>query len=102
MSTSIWDTEVQAVLDSAKLQTSRSIPFDDQTIEIPPPFRSPEDWRDRWIYFLMVDRFNNPITLPRQMPYDSISGVFQGGTFNGIREQLPYLKELGVGALWLS
>ncbi len=102
MSTSIWDAEVQAVLDGAKLQKSRNVLFDDQSREIPPPFRSPEDWRDRWIYFLMVDRFNNPITLPRQMPYDSISGVFQGGTFNGIREQLPYLKELGVGALWLS
>lgn len=102
MPTSIWDAEVQAVLDSAKLQTSRSITFDDQTIEVLPPFRSPEDWRDRWIYFLMVDRFNNPVTLPRQMPYDSISGVFQGGTFNGIREQLPYLKGLGIGALWLS
>ena len=29
MSTSIWDTEVQAVLDGAKSQTSRSITFDD-------------------------------------------------------------------------
>ena len=29
MSTSIWDTEVQAILDGAKLQTSRSIPFDE-------------------------------------------------------------------------
>ena len=27
---------------------------------------------------------------------------FQGGTFNGIREQLDYLKTLGAGAIWLS
>jgi glycosidase len=27
---------------------------------------------------------------------------FRGGTFNGVREQLDYLQQLGVGALWLS
>src|SRR5262249_31691742 len=62
---------------------------------------SPEDWRDHWIYFLITDRFNNPIALPRGQ-WDSPVGTFQGGTFNGIREQLDYLKDLGVGALWIS
>ena len=28
--------------------------------------------------------------------------AFQGGTLNGLREQLDYLQELGVGAIWLS
>ena len=30
-------------------------------------FASPADWRDEWIYFLMIDRFNNsaaPLTHP--------------------------------------
>ena len=102
MSTSIQDAEVQATVDSARRGTSRRITLDDQSVEVPPPFPSPEDWRDLWIYFLMVDRFNNPLAPPRQLPYDTIFGGFQGGTFNGIREQLPYLKELGVGAIWLS
>ncbi len=76
--------------------------LDRRSIEIAPAFPSPQDWRDSWIYFLMLDRFNNPTAPPRQMPYDSIYGQFQGGTFNGVREQLPYLKNLGVGAIWLS
>ena len=29
------------------------------------PFHSPEDWRDQWIYFLMVDRFNNVSKRPQ-------------------------------------
>ena len=63
------------------------------------PFPSPADWRDHWIYFLLVDRFNNPAAPPRcSDPCDR----YQGGNFAGIQEQLPYLKDLGAGALWLS
>jgi glycosidase len=29
-------------------------------------------------------------------------GGLQGGTIEGVREQLDYLKQLGVGAIWLS
>ena len=63
------------------------------------PFPSPEDWRDHWIYFLLVDRFNNPSKPPQKSdPYD----FYQGGNFAGIKKQLPYLKDLGVGAIWVS
>jgi glycosidase len=62
-------------------------------------FASPEDWRDRWIYFLLIDRFYNPFAPPRApdpcLPY-------QGGTFEGIKRQLPYIRDLGAGAIWLS
>ena len=102
MLASVWHPDVQGTLESARQRTTRRITLDGQTMEIAPPFPSPQDWRDQWIYFLMLDRFNNPIAPPRQLPYDSICGQFQGGTFNGVREQLPYLKELGVGAIWLS
>jgi glycosidase len=64
-----------------------------------PPFPSPADWRDHWIYFLLVDRFNNPAAPPRcSDPCDR----YQGGNFAGIQERLPYLKDLGAGAVWLS
>lgn len=102
MLTSVWHPDVQGAMQSARTRTTRQITLDGQTIEISPPFSSPEDWRDTWIYFLMLDRFNNPVAPPRHLPYDSIYGQFQGGTFNGVREQLPYLKQLGVGAIWLS
>lgn len=69
-------------------------------MEIPYPFPSPEDWRDHWIYFLLVDRFDNPEAPPQSNAPDF--GQYQGGTFAGIKRRLPYLKTLGVGALWLS
>jgi len=73
-------------------------------------FPSPQDWRDLFIYFLMVDRFdNNQENIP---PYDpgAASAVrdpgegksFQGGNLRGITRRLDYLRGLGVNALWLS
>ena len=79
----------------------------DQAVNPPNPaaaaFASPEDWRDRWIYFLMLDRFNNPSAAPNHSPFDdpTFSG-FQGGKFSGVRQQLAYIKNLGAGAIWLS
>jgi len=64
-----------------------------------PPFPSPADWRDHWIYFLLVDRFNNPAAPPR---CSDPCNRYQGGNFAGIQERLPYLKDLGAGAVWLS
>lgn len=102
MPSSIYDPEARVLLDGAQTQSSRVIPLDNTNTEVPPPFASPEDWRDQWIYFLMLDRFNNPGAPPRNLPYDAPYGGFQGGSFNGVRQQLPYLKGLGVGAIWLS
>ena len=102
MLSSIYDPAAWALLDGAQQQESRVITLDQANIEVPPPFASPEDWRDQWIYFLMLDRFNNPGAPPCNLPYDAPYGGFQGGSFNGVRQQLPYLKELGVGAIWIS
>jgi glycosidase len=63
------------------------------------PFPSPADWRDHWIYFLLVDRFNNPEAPPRG---SDPCNRYQGGSFAGIRERLAYLRDLGAGAVWLS
>ncbi|MBY0578367.1 MAG: hypothetical protein K2P57_04905 [Burkholderiales bacterium] len=94
MATSVFDSAIQDELNLPRL---------------PVPGRkmtpSPEDWRDIWIYFLMVDRFNNPISPPNSLPgiaYDAKFGGYQGGTIEGIRQKLGYLKELGVGAIWFT
>ena len=66
-------------------------------------FPSPADWRDQWIYFLMVDRFNNSQASPRHQPFDDPNYFdFQGGNLASIQDQLPYIQQLGAGAIWLS
>jgi glycosidase len=73
-------------------------------------FPSPVDWRDQFIYFLLVDRFNNgeeniPPYNPDEIPAgrdDSEGEKWQGGTLKGITEKLDYIKELGCTTLWLS
>jgi glycosidase len=66
-------------------------------------FPSPADWRDQWIYFLMVDRFNNPSAAPVHLPFDDPDyGQYQGGNYSGVKAQLTYIKQLGAGAIWLS
>lgn len=73
-------------------------------------FPSPLDWRDQFIYFLLVDRFdNNRPVLP---PYDPATaptgrnptqgGLFQGGCLKGAARRLDYIKSLGCTAIWLS
>jgi glycosidase len=85
------------------LETMKAKPVVTQTnsgVNVPYPFPSPVDWRDHWIYFLLVDRFNNPLRPPVPNIYPCLP--YQGGNFSGIRQQLPYLKSLGVGAIWIS
>src|SRR4051794_30414636 len=65
-------------------------------------FPSPADWRDEWIYFLMLDRFNNPTAPPHHTPFDDPFDGYQGGNFAGVRQRLSYIKNLGAGAIWLS
>jgi len=102
MPTSIMGADVQAELDRASVPGFKSVQVGNNVVEIPSPFPSPEDWRDTIMYFLLVDRFNNPLVPPNNLPWDSEFSDFQGGTFNGIREQLDYLEALGVGAIWIS
>ena len=93
MPTSLFAPNFQAILQQAV----------DPPTPAATPFSSPEDWRDCWIYFLMLDRFNNPSTPPAHRPFDdpNFSG-FQGGKFSGVQQQLAYIKQLGAGAIWLS
>lgn len=88
-------------------------------------YPSPPDWRNEILYFLLVDRFSNgqeadrPLLdrddlpaarpgLPSGEPWrwdrwaQSGADRWQGGTLQGTRSKLPYLKNLGVTTLWLS
>ena len=49
------------------------------------------------IYQILLDRFAG---FTDTNGWDS--PIFLGGTFQGVKDNLPYLKELGVDAVWLS
>ncbi|UJS16941.1 MAG: hypothetical protein L3J17_13640 [Candidatus Jettenia sp.] len=73
-------------------------------------FPSPGDWRDLFIYFLLVDRFDdNKENIPAYDPASAPvgrdpkqGGVFQGGNIKGIIRRLDYIRGLGANAIWLS
>lgn len=67
------------------------------------------DWRDTVMYFAMVDRFRDSdgVTMPVPGASDGDartgpSGQYEGGDLAGVTEELPYLSDLGVTAIWLS
>jgi glycosidase len=108
MPTSVFSESVKSAFDIAANQASAdevhriTVTIDEQEVEIQTPYPSPEDWRDQPIYFLMVDRFYNPATPPRHQPFDGEHNAFQGGSFEGVRQQLGYIKALGAKAIWLT
>ncbi|MDX1983429.1 MAG: alpha-amylase family glycosyl hydrolase, partial [Bryobacteraceae bacterium] len=86
-------------------------------------FPSPLDWRDEVLYFLLPDRFSDGRETERPLlSRDEIRALrtgtarpgwnwkdwadsgkrWQGGTINGIRGRLEYLKDLGVSAIWMG
>lgn len=99
---SVFDAEVIAALAAARTPSSNAVRVGRRKIDVASPFPSPGDWRDQWIFFLLVDRFNNPAARPKHEPFDAEFRGFQGGNFEGVRRQLDYLQSLGVGAIWLS
>jgi glycosidase len=101
MPNSAYGPEVESAFASARRPARRTVRVEGHDLEIACPFPSPQDWRDRWIYFLLVDRFNNP-SAPPAARWDQPFGGFQGGTLEGVRRRLGYLQRLGVGAIWLS
>ncbi|OPY15652.1 MAG: Beta/alpha-amylase precursor [Syntrophus sp. PtaU1.Bin005] len=57
------------------------------------------------IYFVLTDRFHgveNPRPELREKIDKSNPQFYHGGNFDGIVEQIPYLKKLGITALWIT
>src|SRR5215218_8507664 len=75
-----------------------------------PMFPSPVDWRDQFIYQLLIDRFDDnkehppfdPNSTPRGGRDRSRAYHFQGGTLKGVTRRLDYIKGLGCTAVWIS
>lgn len=68
------------------------------------------EWREEFIYFLLVDRFHDDHTrkpVPsggKSVGYGSPTQLQKtcGGTLKGITNHLGYIRDLGCTALWLS
>ncbi len=69
------------------------------------------DVRDDIFYFVLPDRFENGDPANDQGAPEGLShggfdptdkGMFHGGDLAGLKEKLPYLKDLGVTAVWLT
>jgi glycosidase len=89
---------------------------------------SPDCWADQVLYFLMLDRFSNGNerggyrdvhgqtvttgTTPLATSHDvgsvpywqwlNEAAGWQGGTLNGLKSKLGYLRRLGVTTIWIS
>jgi len=60
------------------------------------------DWRDEAIYMVMTDRFRNG---DPSNDLDSVPGkldAWQGGDLQGVIDELDYIKELGMTAIWIT
>lgn len=92
---------IRAAREAAGSKATRAVRVSGGDRTVPYPYPSPVDWREHWIYFLLLDRFNRPDDDP-EGTWNQRFDFRQGGTFAGVTEQLDYFEALGVGALWLS
>lgn len=63
-----------------------------------------EDWRDEVIYQVLIDRFANGDVNNDYNVTDNPEAMarYMGGDYQGLIEQVDYLDELGVTAVWVS
>jgi len=70
-------------------------------------FNFAREWREEFIYFLMVDRFHDevprePVRQPGRTAGIQVPDNFYGGKIRGITNNLDYIAGLGCTAIWLS
>jgi len=73
-------------------------------------YPSPRDWRDTFIYQLLIDRFDDagpeaPLYDPKNANRGrdpSKAALFQGGKIKGVTRRLDYIKGLGCNAVWIG
>jgi hypothetical protein len=70
-------------------------------------FNIAREWREEFIYFLMVDRFHDgtaraPVLQTGRSRGIQVPDAFYGGKIKGITQNLDYIAGLGWSAIWLS
>jgi alpha-amylase len=70
-------------------------------------FDNEREWREEFIYFLMVDRFQDDTARPivtgaSRSPGINTANTFFGGNIRGISRNLDYIAGLGCTAIWIS
>jgi glycosidase len=104
--TNIFSDDVTQTLadaqQAAREQRTKTVIVGPTSRQVQRPFPSPGDWRDCWIYFLLIDRFNNPSAPPKGPVWNQRFDFRHGGTFKGVQAELGYLEQLGTKAIWLS
>ena len=70
-------------------------------------FSHTREWREEFIYFLLVDRFHDGAVRAPVRQSGRSQGVqgpddFYGGKIKGITQNLDYIANLGCTAIWLS
>jgi alpha-amylase len=89
-----------------------SAPQSIQDIDLTPPpgkvyFSIIREWREEFIYFLLVDRFHDDtartptLNSQRSLGVQTLDG-FYGGKIKGITRNLDYIAGLGCTAIWLT
>jgi alpha-amylase len=70
-------------------------------------FNIDREWREEFIYFLLVDRFQDDTSRPTTTGVARSAGIatpntFLGGNIKGVTRNLEYIAGLGCTAIWLS
>jgi len=70
-------------------------------------FNLAREWREEFVYFVLVDRFHDSknrlaIATPDRKAGIPAPNAFYGGTLQGITKHLDYIAGLGATAIWLS
>ncbi|MEB3283988.1 MAG: alpha-amylase family glycosyl hydrolase [Candidatus Sericytochromatia bacterium] len=61
-----------------------------------------ERWRDEVIYFVMTDRFHNGDPTNDYKVVKRDPHAYHGGDFAGLIQKLPYIRDLGATAIWIT
>ena len=70
-------------------------------------FNLEREWREEFIYFVLIDRFHDdqvraPVLQPGRSTGISTPNDFFGGKIKGITNHLDYIAGLGCTAIWVS